>query len=120
MSYRDRRADVLQEEDRIPAGPVFRALGVTVLVSALLVAWTVQTVGSAYARLRPTGRFPELSLGPRRAVARVRQDLFSEGYTADRAARRELDTFGWADRERRIVRVPIGVAVDLAAGGGSP
>jgi hypothetical protein len=120
MSYRDRHPDVLQEEDRIPAGPVLRAIAVVVIVSAILLVWTAQTVAASYADLRPSGRFPELALGPRRPVARVRQDLFSEGYTEGRAARRALDTFGWADRERRLVRVPIDVAVDLAAEGVSP
>jgi hypothetical protein len=117
MSYRDRHPEVVQEEDRIPAGKVFRAVAVALLISAVLVVWAQQTVYAGYARLRPSGRFPERDLGPRRSVSRVREDLFAEGWTADRGARRALDTFGWADREKQVVRVPIGVAIDVMAAG---
>ena len=118
MSYRERHADLHQEEDRVPAGWVILSIVVVLIVSLVLIVWAHGLVRDAFADLRPTGAFPERSLGPRRPEARVRQDLFDErglAPTLNQVRRAELESFGWVDRPRGVVRIPIERAIDLVS-----
>ena len=123
MTYRARQPDLFQEEDRVPRRGVFAFLAMVAVVSAVLVTWTVSLVDGRYRALRPSGAFPERHLGPRRMVARVRQDLFDEQRRVESLnaqKRRELSTYGWVDRDRGVARIPIEEAMDLVAGGLKP
>jgi hypothetical protein len=122
MSYRFRNPELSQEEDRVPAWPVFIAVSITAVVSAILVVWAVYATSAREAELRPSRAFPEVWLGPRHMVARVRQDVFGEqrgaGFNAKQRA--ELAGWGWVDRERGLVHVPIDRAIDLVLSGKRP
>lgn len=123
MSYRVRHPDMHQEEDVVPARSVLAFVGVVVLVSAVLIVWTAYVVRGSLRELRPSGAFPERYLGPRHMVARVRQDLFDErlgGRSLNQAKRRDLETYGWVDKERGVVRIPIDRAMDLVVQGKRP
>lgn len=118
MSYRARHPDVHQEEDIIPRGKVAFAVAVVFVVSGALVVLTIVLVRSSYLALRPSKSFPERELGPRHPVARVRQDLFDERRqtpTSRERQRVELRSYGWVDRSRGIVRIPIERAMEIIA-----
>lgn len=117
MSYRARHPDLHQEEDIIPRGKVAFAAAVVFVVSGALVALTVVLVQSSFAALRPSREFPEQKLGPRHLVARVRQDLFDERQKPLALRERqkaELQSYGWVDQTRGIVRIPIERAMEIA------
>lgn len=123
MSYRVRHPDMHQEEDVVRRKGVYAFLGGVVVISAVLIIWTVSILSSHWREFRPTDAFTEEFLGPRHPVARVRQDLFDEQWRVRslRAIKlQELDSFGWVDRRRGVVRIPIEQAMDLVAGGQHP
>jgi hypothetical protein len=117
MSYRVRHAEIHQEEDAVPWAKVLAFVGAVLVISAVLVVWALSMINASTRALRPSGVFDERSLGPRHMVARVREDLFDERgeTTLDAAARRELGSFGWVDRDAGVVRIPIERAMDEVA-----
>jgi hypothetical protein len=69
-------------------------------------------------QLRPSYRFPERDLPAPHDVATVRQELFRVADprpTLQEEQRAGLARFGWVDRERGIVRVPISTAMEIVA-----
>jgi len=121
MSYRFRHPELHQEEDDVPRWKVVCALAVVAVVSGVLILWARAIVDERFAALRPSGVFPEQWLGPRHMVARVRQDLFTERRpdgTLLAAQRRVLESYGWVDPARGLVRIPIDAAIDLVVQGG--
>jgi hypothetical protein len=115
MNDKTHGPDVRQEEDVIPWGKVLLGFSVALaLASAMgIAAWA--NLKSREAALRSSGIFPEEHLGPRRSVEEVQQDLFGEdgfGLALNRRKQRELSSFGWVDREKRLVRIPIDKAMD--------
>jgi hypothetical protein len=122
MTYRARNPDLHQEEDLVPGWKVALPMLATLLISAVLVVWAVQAVDARQAELRPSGALPERWLGPRHAVAKVREDLFDErrGTSLDRQQRAELHGYGWVDRDRGIVHIPIQRAIDRVVAGRRP
>jgi hypothetical protein len=123
MSYRFRHPDLHQEDDDVPGWKILLALLATLVVAAVFVAAAASMVAANNAELRPSGLFPERYLGPRRPVARVRQDLFNQrptGITLDALKRGELGSYGWVDREHGVARIPIDRAMDLVVEGRLP
>jgi hypothetical protein len=111
-----RRLDVHQEEDTVHWNKVLLGTLVSFAIIAVLILAAWGSLKTSEARIRPSGVFPEERLGPRRAVMEVQAELFRDkgfGQTLNDKKRRELSTFGWVDRERRRVRVPIDLAMDL-------
>ncbi len=122
MTYRARNPDLHQEDDLVPGWKVVLCIGATLVISAVLVAWAVQAVDARQAELRPSGALPERWLGPRHMVAKVREDLFDarRGASLDGQQRAELDSYGWVDRDRGIVHIPIQRAIDRLVAGRRP
>ncbi len=119
MTYRFRNPELHQEEDVVVAWKVVLAVLVTLVISAALVVWAVSALADDERDLRPSGGFPEKWIGPRHTVAQVREDLFGErvGASLDGRERAELEGWGWVDRERRVVHIPIERAIDLVVQG---
>ena len=109
--------DLPQEEDRIPWRKVFLAFGAMLAVIAALVVAAFSSLKAHEARLRPGGQFPEQELGPRRLMSEVHEDLFGAspgfGQVLNEQKRRALSSYGWVDRERRIIRIPVDQAMDV-------
>jgi hypothetical protein len=122
MSYRVRHPEMQQEEDVVPRKGVFAFIALVLVVGAVMVVWAVSVVTVDFRELRPSGAFTEKWLGPRHLVSRVRQDLFDERGVrpSNEIMRRDLETWGWVDRGRGIVRVPIDEAMDLVVKGQRP
>ena len=117
MNEEPRHPDLPQEEDAIAWRKILLgALGSAVIILVLVIA-AFSIVARGEARRRPSGEFPEERLGPRGSVAEVQQDLFGTargfGQRLDEQKRRALSTYGWVDRERRIVRIPVDQAMEL-------
>jgi hypothetical protein len=108
--------EVLQEEDR-PAWRkvIFVALAALAIISVLVIAaWASR--GLREAELRPGLDFPEQRLGPRHDVQEVHQDVFVDrgfGQLLEAQKRKELSSYGWVDKDRRLVRIPVDQAKDL-------
>jgi hypothetical protein len=116
MKTRKHNPLVRQEEDRLPPRRIVHAILATLGFALVLgfVSWRIQR--SREDALRPAKNFPEQFLGPIQERSNVHEELFSSrgrGQVLMRAQRQELGRFAWVDPERRIVRVPIDVAMDL-------
>ena len=123
MSYRARHPELHQEDDDVPRWKVLAALLATRVIGAIFIAAAVSLNAARIAELRPSGFFPERWLGPRRPVGRVRQDVFGEhrlGPTLAARKEQELGSYGWVDRDRGVVRIPIDRAMDLVEQGRKP
>jgi len=117
MTYRVRHAEMHQEEDVVRFRDIATFLGVTLGIAAIMIILAVWLLNVHEATLRPSGSYPERYLGPRHAVARVRQDVFGEkrrrGVSQNDQAREDLSSYGWVDEAHGIVRIPVDRAIDL-------
>jgi hypothetical protein len=129
MTTRYRRPDVRQEEDDLPWRRILLLAAAIITLLVMLVLWAASLLRGTQAELRPSGRFPERDLGPRGEVSGIQQRLFMEKTTGEagpgtrinRNKRRDLSSFGWVDKERGVVSIPIDDAMELVAGeGGRP
>ncbi|APR75840.1 Hypothetical protein A7982_01187 [Minicystis rosea] len=114
--FRYRHREVRQEEDEIPWGRVTLAFLAMLAIAGVLIVWAWTAMESGESALRPSRVFPERSLGPRREVGMVQQELFGGvrvGQDLFDAQRGELERFGVVDRERGIVSIPIDDAIEL-------
>lgn len=125
MTTQYRRPDVSQEEDHVPwRGIVAITFAVTVSF-VVLALWARMILHGREAALRPAGRAPEYAargFEPRSVVAGVDQRIFASqegpgeggiGLMLNRRKREELNRFGWLDRERGLVQIPIEDAMHL-------
>jgi hypothetical protein len=116
MIYRFRRSDVHQEEDVLPWGKVLAVFLATLTIALVLVGWAWQLLTSREAALRPSRQFPERHIRPDPGALTIEQDLYGEvgpGQLLHERQRRQLSTYGWVDRDRRVVSIPIDQAMDL-------
>jgi hypothetical protein len=105
-----------QEPDVVPARPIVAALIAALIATALgtAIAWRLADCsGPAHDRsagaAHPHNRVPpEVS-----AVETTQFEERAQGLEDRRAAEAWLSSFGWVDRERRIVHIPIESAIDL-------
>ena len=114
----DERAPLRQEAEGTPVLLITGALLVTVMFSALLIGTSYFLLRGQEARLRPSGQFDEKTLRVRPRVSEVLQEPFTIPHARPslRAQQQEeLDRFGWIDRRRRIVHIPIDEAMKLVA-----
>lgn len=107
----------LHEADRIPRGIAWGTLGFFVGFGALLalLAWLFF---SSAVRLQPPSVRPDAPPPPRApvAIARVRLTLIEDerpGLRGQRDRAERLERWGWVDRQRGIVHMPVEVAMEL-------
>jgi hypothetical protein len=110
-----RHDEVRYEDDTVPAALLKRVVvGVVVLTIALsIVAYLLLRLRES--QLRPSGFYPEERLGPPHNVAALRQDLFDlvrPEPAHKESERHRLERFGWVDRQRGLVHIPIDRAID--------
>jgi hypothetical protein len=111
---------VQAEDDRIPSGKI-----VFVGVSALVVFFLASAVAVGYLRIRE-GQHTPVPIPPeigQSKIGIVEQQIFEVAVRGarDRAQKRQrLESYGWVDRDARIVHVPIERAMDLVAQGVRP
>ncbi|WP_437961693.1 hypothetical protein WME76_20015 [Sorangium sp. So ce119] len=126
MTSQYRRPDVRQEEDHLPWRRILAIAFAVIVIFATLGAWSWMILRGREAALRAGGRTMEHArdgFQPRGVVAGVDQRIFRRqatgeeglGKVLNRRKREELGRFGWADRERGIVQIPIEDAMGLVA-----
>ncbi len=108
--------DVFQEPDQLPRALLLRIAAGTVIVGISLCLIAYFFLRAQEHALRPSSKFPEAALPPPHRVGQVRQELFTitaPQPTPLEAQSRTLEQYGWIDRGRGLVRVPIEVGIDL-------
>jgi hypothetical protein len=111
--------EVKSEEDTLNAKALLLILGGVILA-------TLACVGVAWFALdlreedyRPGRVFPEREIRGKDVVSGVEQtliDLRDHGGELGAEKRSRLGSWGWVDKERRLVRIPIETAIDVTAG----
>lgn len=123
MRSTNTHSSVRQEEDVLPPRLILYVVLGVVAFSLLLVGIAYGILRNSERILRPSGRFPEQSLGPIVERSNVYEELYGnagDGQMLVRSGRQTLDQFEWVDRDKRIVRVPIGTAIELYVRSGAP
>jgi hypothetical protein len=118
-----RNPDVAQEDDRLSWGAILLIFSLMTLVGIFLVVWAWYGLQKHEQALRPSLTFPERELGPRRTVSRVLESLYGEvgpGQMLNEQKKREITSFAWVDRQRRLVTIPIDDAMSLLVGEEQP
>lgn len=108
--------NVRQEEDILPPRLILYVILAAIAFSLLLVGISHGMLRAREQVLRPSGKFPEQSLGPIVERSNVYEDLFGNigfGQVDVRAGRQSLERFEWVDQQKRVVRVPIDTAIEL-------
>lgn len=124
MTSHYRRPDVRQEEDLLPWRRILAVVFAVVVIFFILGIWSRMILRGREAELRAAGRTMERAregFAPRGVVAGVDQRIFQRkavgeeglGTVLNRSKREELGRFGWADRGRGIVQIPIEDAMNL-------
>jgi hypothetical protein len=118
----DRRPDVEPRQEEPPRGLIARVVLVTVMVGVTLCFSTYLLLRARTLGLRPSGLFPERDLGAPRAISGVEEEQFRVRYprpTLRDEQRAVLESYGWVDRARGIVRIPITRAMEIVAAEGT-
>ncbi len=97
-----------QEDDVLSTRPVLLVLVGTLAAAIVMVAWVWLLVPAPSRARRPFDRG---------MVPAIEGELFETrpAPSAPTAKRAVLESYGWVDRERGIVRIPVERAMDLAA-----
>jgi hypothetical protein len=112
----ERHKAVTYMDDIVPRTLVLRVLGATVAISIVLCVIAYLLLIANERSYRADRKFPERNLPAPHEVANVRQELFAPATPASTIADDErvlLGSYGWVDRDKRIVRIPVARAVDL-------
>lgn len=116
MMGETRHEEVEYREDKVPTGFVFAIITAAVTITVvlcLLATWLLHVRERA---LRPSGVFPEAHLPAPHEVAHVRAAPFEIPEPEPGVLERQrvlLDSYGWVDQSRRIVRIPVARAAEL-------
>jgi hypothetical protein len=108
--------EVRQEEDVLPARTVVKVVIAVVVIAIAFCLWAYYLLGAHEGDLRPSGRWPEHDLPQPTEVNQLEQGLFSDESDAAalrRHQRARLERWGWADRARGTITLPIDRAIDL-------
>jgi hypothetical protein len=108
------------EEDRISTGPIL-----WVGIGSLVVFFFASLAATTYLRLK-VGERPALPIPAevgQSKIGLVEQQLFDRSFRGERQWKDKLDrlgSWGWADRERGVVHMPIERAMELTVQGVRP
>jgi hypothetical protein len=124
-SHDDDEREVTYMDDIVPRALVLRVLAFTVVIGVSLCVIAYFILVANERALRPGRKFPERWLPAPHEVAHVRQEPFAPATPASTIADDErvlLRSYGWVDRQKRIVRIPVDRAAELllAGRGGQP
>lgn len=105
-----------QEEDILPPRLIVYVIFAAVGFALLIVVTATGIWQSDIHKLRPSGQFSEMWLGPIVERSNVYEELFGAagpGQMQVHEARVSLEKFVWVDREKGIVRVPMDKAIQM-------
>jgi hypothetical protein len=107
---------VHQEEDLMAGRAITLVATAVLLLTLAMCIWAGQLLAGYEREQRPSRRFPEARLPRPTEAGGIEQETFGRVPQAriDREQqRRRLHGFGWVERERGVVHVPIDRAIDL-------
>jgi len=119
----ERHPEVTYMDDIVPRVLVLRVLMWTIIISFVLCTIAYLLLVAHERAYRPGRKFPERNLPAPHMVANVRQSPFdppTPGSTIDDDERVLLHSYGWVDKDKRLVRIPIDRAVELILAGARP
>jgi hypothetical protein len=111
---------VRQEEDAIAARPVAMTAALSVIIGSAGVFFAGFLLTTATGALRPDvgGKTGKRAGG--RTISQVEQapiEVWRPGIDLRDRQRRELESWGWVDRDAGIAKIPIDRAIDLVVSG---
>lgn len=118
MNEEPENSAVYNLPDQLPQTAILRWMLAAVMITVALCFATYLYTRLRMLQLRPSGVFPEQHLAPPHEVAHVRQEVFSLPHPKPTILDRDralLNSAGWVDRARGVVRVPIDVAIEVTA-----
>jgi hypothetical protein len=113
------RPEVRRQEDVLPRALIVRVALVTVTVGLSLCVVAYLILWGREQALRPSRQFPEQAAPAPHTVAGVRAELFDlarPGPDLKARQRQQLSSYGWVDRRRGLVHIPVERAMDIIAG----
>lgn len=111
-----------QEAERVRPVATLSITGWLVMFGVLLCIVAALLL-SARVRTLPRAQSAPEAVRPEPEISNVRSELFRGPGAAERlnaSQRQKLEHFGWVDRERQLVHIPIELAMDLEARGAQP
>ncbi|AKU90247.1 hypothetical protein [Vulgatibacter incomptus] len=114
-----RHANIRLEEDVVPAGFLLSLIFAVVFVTLAGIGWAWLIFSRETMRLGGYEQPIPEQHAPR-TIVRVNQSLIHverNGQRIEAEQRRILEEYGWIDRERGIVRIPIDDAIRITAEG---
>jgi hypothetical protein len=120
MNAEPKHPELHQEEDRLPPAPILLAFALVGLIGIFLAIWAWYSLQRREQAVRPSGGFPERELGPRHTVSEIHENIYGDlgpGQILNDQKRKQLASFEWIDRRRRIVTIPIDDAIALMLAG---
>jgi hypothetical protein len=118
MIYRAGHPDLQQEDDVVPRRAILGVLASVLAIFALLIAWAWHALRKEEATIRPSRAFPERTYVPRRDVQKLQERLYDgegAGQALKKRQREALRSFGWVDRDKGIVSIPIDDAISIVS-----
>jgi hypothetical protein len=116
-------SNVRQEEDVLPPRLLMHSMMGMIGFSLVILGVAYGILRSSERALRPSGEFSEMWLGPIVERSNVDEDLYGNagaGQLLQRDDRAALERFEWVNREQRIVRMPIEMAIELYVNSAAP
>jgi hypothetical protein len=111
--------EVHSEDDHLPCRVIAIVFAITcaLAIGWVGVAWWV--LGSSESHARPSGEFSERDLRPPPVIEGIESTLITvdnPGAVVAADQRAVLDSYGWVDRDRGVVRIPIERAMEIVSG----
>lgn len=114
--------DIEQEDDKPNVRFVLGVGIATMVVFSVGIAWSVMLVRSGIRGIRPEPA-PIPSMIGHPTIGIVEQPMFELNripFDKHAAERKRLESYGWADRERERIHIPIEEAMKQVTNGGRP
>jgi hypothetical protein len=107
-----------QDPERLPMKKVIAVALVALLIFGLSVLWADDILGLQTRRLLPSGPAPAPGEVGKPQVGMVNQLLFelqTEAANKREQQLKRLESYGWVDRDKQIIRIPISRAMEQMA-----
>jgi hypothetical protein len=107
-----------QDPDRLPTKKLVAVALVALLIFAVSVLWADDILGIETRKLLPSGPAPAPSEVGKSQVGMVNQLLFELQTEAENKREEQLnwlENYGWVDRDKQIIHVPISSAMEQMA-----
>jgi len=106
------------DPERLPTKKVVAVAVIALLIFGLSVLWADDILGLQTRRLLPSGPAPAPSEVGKRQVGMVNQLLFelqTEAANKREEQLKRLGSYGWIDRDKQIIHIPISSAMEQMA-----